>query len=94
MTKGMLLRLKLNNDCLIYWLALLFYLLLFLVMIMSKSEIMMVIKGVLSSAIGVQSEANRRKAFEQVSWQAYVIAGFIFVALFIGLIILIVNLVL
>lgn len=61
---------------------------------MSKSEILMVIKGVLYSAIGVQSEANRREAFEKGSWQVYVIAGFIFTALFVGLLILIVSLVL
>ena len=61
---------------------------------MSKLNMMQLVKDVLSSAIGVQSDENRRKAFEQGSWQTYVIAGFVFTALFVGLIILIVNVVL
>lgn len=62
--------------------------------IMSKLNIVQLVKDVLSSAIGVQSDENRRRAFEQGSWQTYFIAGFVFTALFVGLIILIVNLIL
>lgn len=61
---------------------------------MSKLNMVQLVKDVLSSAIGVQSDENRRRAFEHGSWQTYLIAGFVFTALFVGLIILIVNLVL
>ena len=61
---------------------------------MSKVNMVQLIKDVLSSAIGVQSDENRRRAFEQGSWQTYLIAGFVFTTLFVGLIVLIVSLVL
>ena len=62
--------------------------------IVAKLNIMQLVKSVFASAIGVQSEENRRKAFEQGSPMAFVIAGATFTALFVGLLILIVSLVL
>lgn len=61
---------------------------------MSKPKITQLIKSVLSAAMGVQSEANRRKEFEQGSLSSYVIAGVIFTALFVGGLILLVSLIL
>jgi Protein of unknown function (DUF2970) len=55
---------------------------------------MQLIKSVLSAAIGVQSDENRRKAFEQGSLSSYVIAGVIFTALFVGGLILLVSMIL
>ena len=63
-------------------------------MFMSNVRIIPLIKSILSAAIGVQSEENRRKEFEQGSLATYVIAGVIFTALFVGCIILIVSMVL
>jgi hypothetical protein len=60
---------------------------------MSKPKITQLIKSVLSAAMGVQSEANRRKEFEQGSLSSYVIAGVIFTALFVGGLILLVSLI-
>ncbi|MDO9212567.1 MAG: DUF2970 domain-containing protein [Methylococcales bacterium] len=61
---------------------------------MSKPKITQLIKSVLSAAMGVQSEANRRKEFEQGSLSSYVIAGVIFTVLFVGSLILLVSLIL
>lgn len=61
---------------------------------MSKNEIIFLVKGVLSSAIGVQNDENRRKAFEQGSMTRYVIAGAIFTVLFVACLILLVSIVL
>jgi hypothetical protein len=61
---------------------------------MSKPKITQLIKSVLSAAVGVQSEANRRKEFEQGSLSNYVIAGVIFTVLFVGGLILLVSLIL
>ncbi|MDP3839759.1 MAG: DUF2970 domain-containing protein [Methylococcales bacterium] len=61
---------------------------------MSKPKITQLIKSVLSAAMGVQSEANRRKEFEQGSLSSYVIAGVIFTVLFVGGLILLVSLIL
>lgn len=61
---------------------------------MSKSNIMQLIKSVLSAAIGVQSDENRRKEFEQGSLSSYVIAGVIFTVLFVGGLILLVSVIL
>ncbi|MFI3189291.1 hypothetical protein BCS42_14100 [Crenothrix sp. D3] len=58
---------------------------------MSKSKIIQLIKSVLSAAMGVQSDENRRKEFEQGSLLTYVIAGVIFTVLFVGGLILLVS---
>ena len=62
--------------------------------VVSKSNIMQLIKSVLSAAIGVQSDENRRKEFEQGSLSSYVIAGVIFTVLFVGGLILLVSMIL
>ncbi|TAN71770.1 MAG: DUF2970 domain-containing protein [Methylobacter sp.] len=57
---------------------------------MSKPTITQVIKSVLAAAIGVQSNENRQKDFEQGSLPAYIIAGLIFTVLFVtGLVFLV-----
>jgi len=58
---------------------------------MSKPTITQVIKSVLAAFIGVQSEANRKKDFENGSLSTYVIAGIIFTVLFIAAIISLVS---
>jgi hypothetical protein len=58
---------------------------------MSKPTIIQVFKSVLAAFIGVQSEENRKKDFEQGSFSTYVIAGFIFTALFVVAIIFLVS---
>jgi hypothetical protein len=58
---------------------------------MSKPTITQVIKSVLAAFIGVQSEANRKKDFENGSLSTYVIAGIIFTVLFIVAIISLVS---
>jgi hypothetical protein len=58
---------------------------------MSKPTITQVIKSVLAAFIGVQSEANRKKDFENGSLSTYVIAGIIFTVLFIVAITLLVS---
>ncbi|MDP3009201.1 MAG: DUF2970 domain-containing protein [Methylococcales bacterium] len=60
---------------------------------MSKPKITQLIKSVLSAAMGVQSEANRRKEFEQGSLSSYVIAGVVFTVLFVGGLILLVSMI-
>lgn len=55
---------------------------------------MQLIKSVLSAAIGVQSDANRRKEFEQGSLLTYIVAGVIFTVLFVGGLILLVSMIL
>ncbi len=57
---------------------------------MSKPTIIQVIKSVLAAAIGVQSDENRKKDFEQGSLSTYIIAGLIFTVLFVvGLVFLV-----
>jgi hypothetical protein len=58
---------------------------------MSKPTITQVVKSVLAAFIGVQSEANRKKDFENGSLSTYVIAGLIFTALFVLAIIFLVS---
>jgi hypothetical protein len=50
---------------------------------MSKPTIIQVIKSVLAAAIGVQSDGNRQKDFEQGSLSTYISAGVIFTVLFV-----------
>ncbi|MDO9423571.1 MAG: DUF2970 domain-containing protein [Methylobacter sp.] len=57
---------------------------------MSKPTITQVIKSVLAAAIGVQSDDNRQKDFEQGSLSTYIIVGVVFTVLFVcGLIFLV-----
>jgi hypothetical protein len=58
---------------------------------MSKPTITQVFKSVLAAFIGVQSEANRKKDFEQGSLSTYVIAGLIFTVFFVAAIIFLVS---
>ena len=58
---------------------------------MSKPTITQVFNNVLAAFIGVQSEVNRKQAFEHGSLSTYVIAGFIFTALFVVAIIFLVS---
>jgi hypothetical protein len=58
---------------------------------MPKSNIFEIVKSVLSAAIGVQSDENRKKDFEQGSFSTYIIAGVIFTVLFVGLLIFVVS---
>ena len=60
-------------------------------MSMSKPTITQVFKSVLAAFIGVQSEKNRKEAFEKGSLSAYIIAGLIFTTLFVITIILLVS---
>ncbi len=79
-------------HCLTCWLALLFCL--FVGDIVSKNQIMQLIKSVFSAAMGIQSDENRRREFEQGSLLTYVIAGVIFTVLFVGGLILLVSMIL
>ena len=58
---------------------------------MSKPTITQVIKSVLAAFIGVQSEANRKKDFEQGSLSTYIVAGLIFTVFFVAAIIFLVS---
>jgi hypothetical protein len=58
---------------------------------MPKPTILDVVKSVVSAAFGVQSDKNRLKDFEQGSLPVYIIAGLIFIALFVGGLIFIVS---
>jgi hypothetical protein len=60
----------------------------------SKPKIMQLVKSVLSAAMGVQSDENRRRAFEQGSLSTYIIAGIIFTVVFVGGLILLVSIIL
>ncbi|MCX7069304.1 MAG: DUF2970 domain-containing protein [Methylococcales bacterium] len=61
---------------------------------MSKAKIIQLIKSVLSAAMGVQSDENRRKEFEHGSLSTYVVAGVIFTVLFVCGLILLVSIIL
>ncbi|MDD5320458.1 MAG: DUF2970 domain-containing protein [Methylococcales bacterium] len=60
---------------------------------MSKPTLTQVFKSVLAAVIGVQSDANRKKDFEQGSLSTYIIAGLIFMVFFVAAIIFIVSIV-
>ncbi len=61
---------------------------------MAKPTIIQVVKSVISAAIGVQSDENRKNDFtEGASLSTYVIAGVIFTVLFVSIIIFVVSLV-
>lgn len=61
---------------------------------MAKRNLWNVFKSVAASVLGVQSDANYKKDFEQSSFVPFAIVGVIFVLGLIGILILIVNLVL
>ena len=50
---------------------------------MPKPTLIEVIKSVVSAAIGVQSDKNRKKDFEEGKLSTYLIAGLIFTVLFV-----------
>lgn len=57
------------------------------------SQITDTIKSVAAAFLGVQSEANRKRDFSQGKFSHFVIVGLIGVALFIGLLMAIVSIV-
>jgi hypothetical protein len=61
---------------------------------MSKPTITQVIKSVIAAAIGVQSNENRQKDFEHGSLSTYIIAGIIFIVLFVSGLVFLVSTVL
>lgn len=61
---------------------------------MSKPTIIQVIKSVLAAVIGVQSADNRRRDFEQGSLKMYIIAGALFIIVFVASLIFLVSLIL
>ena len=61
---------------------------------MSKPTLKQVIQSVLAAAIGVQSNANRERDFEQGSLTSYLIVGAIATVLFIVILLAIVSLIL
>ena len=48
-----------------------------------KSRLISVVKGILAAGIGVQSEKNRTRDFEQGSPLVFIIGGIVFTLLFI-----------
>ncbi|MGZ8944452.1 MAG: DUF2970 domain-containing protein [Methylococcaceae bacterium] len=61
---------------------------------MSSPTFIQVAKSVLAAFVGVQSEENRKKDFEQGSLKIYIIAGIIFSAVFVISLILLVSFIL
>jgi hypothetical protein len=61
---------------------------------MTKPTIIQVFKSVFAAFIGVQSDENRQKDFNQASPKMYIIVGIIFTAAFVTGLILLVSLVL
>lgn len=60
---------------------------------MKKSlGIKQIIASVLAAAFGVQSSSNRERDFKQGKAQHFIIAGILFTALFVGTLIVVVNL--
>lgn len=51
-----------------------------------------IIGSVLAAAFGVQSSANRERDFKQGKAQHFIVAGILFTALFVGSLIVVVNL--
>ena len=61
---------------------------------MSKPTLKQVIQSVLAAAIGVQSNANRERDFEQGSLTSYLVVGAIATVLFIVILLTIVSFIL
>ena len=53
-----------------------------------------VVQSTLAAALGVQSSKNRKRDFSQGKPSQFIIAGILFTALFVGLMVLLVNVVL
>jgi Protein of unknown function (DUF2970) len=53
-----------------------------------------VVKSTLAAALGVQSNKNRERDFKHGSIKTFIVAGVVFTALFIGIVITVVKLVL
>lgn len=62
--------------------------------LMSKPTLKQIIQSVLAAAIGVQSNANRERDFEQGSLTSYLIVGAIATVLFIIILLTIVSFIL
>jgi hypothetical protein len=60
---------------------------------MSKPNLLHVIQSILAAAIGVQSNKNRERDFENGSLSSYLIVGFIFTILFILTLVFIVKII-
>jgi len=58
---------------------------------MAKPTFIEIIKSVLSAAIGVQSDENRKKDFEQGSLSTYVVTGLIVTVLFVVFLVFVVS---
>lgn len=58
---------------------------------MSKPTIVDIIKSVIAAAIGVQTNANRQRDFQQGSLKAYIIGGIIFTVIFVISLVLLVS---
>lgn len=58
-----------------------------------SSKTFRIIQSTLAAAIGVQSKKNRERDFQEGSAGAFIAAGIIFTALFIGTVITVVQLV-
>lgn len=58
---------------------------------MANQSILQVLKSVLAAFVGVQSDKNRKADFENGSLTSFIIAGLIFTALFVCLIIFVVS---
>lgn len=61
---------------------------------MSKPTLKQVIQSVLAAAIGVQSEENQKRDFENGSLSSYLVVGAIFTVLFILMLVAVVSIVL
>ena len=48
--------------------------------------VLTIIQSVCAAAFGVQSEANRKRDFESGKFWHFVVAGFVFVVIFVGLV--------
>lgn len=58
---------------------------------MENQSIIQIMKSVLAAFIGVQSDKNRKADFEHGSMSNFIIAGLIFTALFVCVIIFVVS---
>jgi hypothetical protein len=57
----------------------------------SKPNLLQVVSSVLAAAFGVQSTANRERDFTHGSAKVYIVAGIIFTALFVFLVLTVVR---
>jgi Protein of unknown function (DUF2970) len=57
----------------------------------SKPTIIQTVKSILAAFVGVQSDKNRKLDFEQGSLSTFIIAGLIFTAVFVSVLIFVVS---